>query len=639
MKNDSTDLLKISSKNLLTFLTLLTLGLSINLSVFAQGFTDQTRALYIMDISKYVQWPDDVMNSSDYFTIGVLTNKEDLFYELDAIAKNRQTIQDKEIRLLFFRDINMIEPTRVLYVNNNEGYKIDKVLDKIKGSHTLLMGEEYEFRQSMMNFVVVNDSPRFEVNESLLNSEGMTVKPIFLAQAIKTREDWEELFAVTEVELVEERVITEEQRQLIAELDKEIEIQKALIAAQLARLDSLDFAIQKKQENLKKKEKELQKYLSEIYSQKKVMADMALEIERIGIEKKDADRLLSESKDKFAKNEAINNELEQQIKFQIKELEKQKLIIYFVSVFLVLMIGLAYFAYVNYRNKKKANIILQEKNDLITTQKEEIKLQRDEAENQRDQIAYQKKHITDSIEYAKRIQTAILPSLELFSDEIDHFVLYKPRDIVSGDFYWVNEMDNKQIIIAADCTGHGVPGAFMSMLGVSLLNEIVINKGIYHPDEILNALREEIITSLKQVEGGSDVKDGMDMTVCTLDYKKDTLEFSGANNPLYFFHDDELIQIKADKMPVAVHERMEKFSLHKMKIKKGDTFYTFSDGYVDQFGGPRQKKYLSKNFRNLLIEIKDKPMIEQGKILDNTFEEWRSEVEQVDDVTIIGVRY
>ncbi len=638
MKNDSTDLQKFSSKSLFAVLSLFILSLSLNV-LFAQGFTDQTRALYIMDISKYVQWPDEVMESSEYFTIGVLTNKEDLFYELDAIAKNRKTIQDKEIRLLFFREINMIEPTRVLYVNNNEDYKIEKVLEKIKGNHTLLMGEEYEFRQSMMNFVVINDSPRFEVNESLLNSEGMSVKPIFLAQAVKTREDWEELFTVTEVELVEEKVITEEQRRLIAELDKEIEKQKALIAIQMAQLDSLDMAIQKKQENLKKKEKELQKYLSEINSQKKLMANMALEIERIGIEKKEMEKVLSLSKAELDENISRNNELADQIKIQLKEIEKQKLITYFISIFLILMIGLAYFAYVNYRNKKKANIALQEKNDLITTQKEEIKKQRDKAENQRDQIAYQKKHITDSIEYAKRIQTAILPSLELFSDKIDHFVLYKPRDIVSGDFYWVNEMNDRQIIIAADCTGHGVPGAFMSMLGVSLLNEIVINKGVYHPDEILNALRDEIIISLKQVEGGSDVKDGMDMTVCTLDYKKDTLEFAGANNPLIFFNDGELTQIKADKMPVSVHENMGKFSLHKMKIKKGDSFYTFSDGFVDQFGGPRQKKFLSKNFRTLLLEIKDKPMIEQGKILDETFEEWKSEVEQVDDVTIIGVRY
>ncbi len=639
MKKNSPYTVNKSGKDSLSFLFLIMIGISMSLSVFSQGFTDQTRALYIMDISKYVQWPEDIMGSTEYFTIGVLTNKEELFYELDAIAKNRKTIQDKEIRLLFFRDINMIEPTRVLYVNKNEDYQIDKVLDKITGNHTLLMGEDYEFREAMMNFVVINDSPQFEVNESFLNSEGMTVKPIFLAQAVKTREDWQELLKVTEVELVEEKIITEEQRIQIAELDEEIELQKLLIATQMARLDSLNIAIEQKQASLKTKERELQKYLVEIRSQQKIMTDMSLEIERIEIEKKEMERVLGESKKELDDNIARNNELADQIKIQLREIEKQKLITYFISVFLILMIGLAYFVYVNYRNKKKANIALEEKNVLITRQKDEIKQQRDVAEMQRDQIAYQKKHITDSIEYAKRIQTAILPSLELFSDEIDHFVLFKPRDIVSGDFYWVNELDNKQIIIAADCTGHGVPGAFMSMLGVSLLNEIVINKGIYHPDEILNSLRAEIIISLKQVEGGSEVKDGMDMTVCTLDYKNDTLEFSGANNPLILFQDGELIQIKADKMPVAVHDNMKKYSLHKLKIKKGDTFYTFSDGFVDQFGGPNQKKFLSKNFRILLTEIQDKSMIEQGKILDSVFEEWRTDVEQIDDVTIIGVRY
>ena len=144
---------------------------------------------------------------------------------------------------------------------------------------------------------------------------------------------------------------------------------------------------------------------------------------------------------------------------------------------------------------------MKEKNKLISDKKQEISKQRDIAEMQRDQIAYQKKHITDSIEYAKRIQRAILPSLELFSDRIDHFVLYKPRDIVSGDFYWVDEFDHTQIIITADCTGHGVPGAFMSMLGVSLLNEIVHNKGIHKPDQILNELRENVIASLKQEVG------------------------------------------------------------------------------------------------------------------------------------------
>lgn len=608
-------------------------------SSYSQGFNDQTRALYILDISKYVEWPPEVMNASSDFKIGVLSTDDKLFWELDAQANTRKTIQGKEIKLLFFREISQIEPTRVLYVNKNEGYNIEKILEKITGKHTLLISEGYEFRQSMLNFIVVDNYPRFELNEDLLNREGMKVNELFQAQAIKTREDWEILFNKTDVELKEEKQITEQQRQLIAELDREIELQKKMIAAQEARLDSLDMAIQNKQKNLVLKEAELRKYQNEINEQRKLVARMVEQIREKEIDLGEKEKTLAENQAKIDEQNSEIKSKEEQIKIQTEEIEKQKLITYFVSVFLVLMIGLAYFVYVNYRNKKKANIALQEKNELITRQKEEIKVQRDIAETQRDQIAYQKKHITDSIEYAKRIQTALLPSLELFSDRLDHFVLYKPRDIVSGDFYWVNEMDDKQVIIAADCTGHGVPGAFMSMLGISLLNEIVINKGIYHPDEILNELRSYIIASLKQIEGGSDVKDGMDMTVCTLDYKNDILEYSGANNPLYLVSKGELTEIKADKMPVAVHERMDKFTLHKLKIKKGDTFYTFSDGYSDQFGGPKMKKFLSKNFRNLVMEIQDKNMIEQGEFLDRTFEDWRKDLDQVDDVTVIGVRY
>ena len=258
---------------------------------------------------------------------------------------------------------------------------------------------------------------------------------------------------------------------------------------------------------------------------------------------------------------------------------------------------------------------------------------------QRDQIAYQKKHITDSIEYAKRIQRAILPSLELFSDQIDHFVLYKPRDIVSGDFYWVDESDHTQIIITADCTGHGVPGAFMSMLGISLLNEIVHNKGIHDPGKILNELRDKVISSLKQEVGYGDIKDGMDMTVCTIHYDTGILEYAGANNPVYIIRNGELMNMKGDKMPVAIHDTMEPFSTRELKLKKGDTIYTFSDGFVDQFGGPNQKKFLSKNFRKVLLDIQDLSMYEQGIKLDQIFEEWRDEMEQIDDVTVIGIRY
>ena len=337
--------------------------------------------------------------------------------------------------------------------------------------------------------------------------------------------------------------------------------------------------------------------------------------------------------------QSVINDQEERIKVQLESIEKQKIFLIAGAFVLLLLSFLAYYIYRGYRIKKEANIKLEEKNRTISLQKDEIEKQKDLAESQRDQIAYQKKHITDSIMYAKRIQTALLPSLELFSDEIEHFVLYKPLDIVSGDFYWVSKLKDKQIIIAADCTGHGVPGAFMSMLGVTMLNEIVNGKGIEKPDEILNLLREQIVKSLKQSIDEDRVKDGMDMAVSLIDYKKNKLWFAGANNPLVFIRDGNLETIKGDKMPVAIHYSMNPFTAHEIDLKKGDTFYLFSDGYGDQFGGPRQKKFMVKHLKETLLDISALPMIEQGAKLDETFEEWKGSGPQVDDVILIGVRY
>jgi serine phosphatase RsbU (regulator of sigma subunit) len=324
---------------------------------------------------------------------------------------------------------------------------------------------------------------------------------------------------------------------------------------------------------------------------------------------------------------------------QLKAIEKQRLLLYFAIIALILVSGLVYYIYRGYRIKKEANIKLEEKNRLISAQKDEIQKQKEIAENQRDLIAYQKKHITDSIHYAKRIQTALLPSLELFSDEIEHFVLYKPRDIVSGDFYWVAKIDGKQVVIAADCTGHGVPGAFMSMLGVSLLNEIILNRKIIQPDQILNVLREYVIHSLKQSVQTSGVKDGLDMCICLIDFENNKMQFAGANNPLWIISGGQLNEIKGDKMPVAIHDNMPPFTNHIIDLKKGDTFYIFSDGYADQFGGPQQKKILNKNFKMLLQNLQDLPMLQQGARIDEFFEGWRKELEQIDDVCVIGIKY
>jgi serine phosphatase RsbU (regulator of sigma subunit) len=332
-------------------------------------------------------------------------------------------------------------------------------------------------------------------------------------------------------------------------------------------------------------------------------------------------------------------EQESKIKVQLATLEKQKLILYFVILALLLVSFLGYYIYRGYKIKKEANIRLEEKNRTISRQKDEIERQRDLAAAQRDQIAYQKKHITDSIMYAKRIQTALMPSLELFSDKLEHFVLYKPLAIVSGDFYWVSSHNNQQVIISADCTGHGVPGAFMSMLGVAMLNEIVNGKHIMMPDQIIENLRQGVIKSLNQNIDEDTVKDGMDIAVCLVDFKRDILWFAGANCPLYLVRGGELIHYRADKMPVAIHYKMHPFTMHEIELRKGDAFYIFSDGFADQFGGPKERKFMSMHLKETLVAMSGVPMLKQGEKLNEIFEEWRGDNPQVDDVTLIGIRY
>jgi serine phosphatase RsbU (regulator of sigma subunit) len=270
----------------------------------------------------------------------------------------------------------------------------------------------------------------------------------------------------------------------------------------------------------------------------------------------------------------------------------------------------------------------------------EIEAQRDFARFQRDQIGQQQKSIMDSIQYAQTIQNSLLPSTHLLKAELpDHFILYKPRDIVSGDFYWFSEQENHYYIAAADSTGHGVPGAFMSMLGMALMNEIVHKYPDIDPDSMLNELRSQIIETLHQKGDHGAAKDGMDMLVCKIDRQNKRMLFAGANNPLYLVRNKELIEYKTDKMPVSVHITMHPFTGHEINLQPGDHIYLFSDGYADQFGGPHGKKFKYFPFKNLLISISEKEMYEQGLQLDREFEQWKGDMDQVDDVVVIGLKF
>lgn len=271
----------------------------------------------------------------------------------------------------------------------------------------------------------------------------------------------------------------------------------------------------------------------------------------------------------------------------------------------------------------------------------EVVKQKEEIEKQRDEIAEHQKNITDSIKYAKRIQTAILPADDYIEQNLpDSFILYLPKDIVSGDFYWMNTNENEVYIAAVDCTGHGVPGAFMSIVGNNQLNYAVNVKNARKPSEILNELNKGVTNSLKQKRGKYSVKDGMDIALCAINFEQKKIQFAGAYNPLYLIRNGEFQKIKGDKFPVGSFygEELQEFTNHEFNLEKGDVIYIFSDGFADQFGGPDGRKYMYKPFRELLISIHEKPMEEQKQILHETLIEWQGDEVQVDDILVIGVR-
>ena len=252
------------------------------------------------------------------------------------------------------------------------------------------------------------------------------------------------------------------------------------------------------------------------------------------------------------------------------------------------------------------------------------------------------KQVTDSIRYAKRIQEAILPPDNFVRKLMpDSFVLYKPKDIVSGDFYWFDQVADKIFFATVDCTGHGVPGAFMSIVGHNLLKQIMNTKHYLQPAKILDELNKGVRETLHQRNfEDSATKDGMDIIICSFDKSNYELEFAAAFNPLLLIRNKELSEIKGNKFSVGIYLEKEtrSFTNHKLQMQKGDVIYIFSDGYADQFGGPRGKKFMQSQLRNLLLDIHQKPMPEQKRILDQTIEHWRGNEDQVDDILVMGFR-
>lgn len=264
-----------------------------------------------------------------------------------------------------------------------------------------------------------------------------------------------------------------------------------------------------------------------------------------------------------------------------------------------------------------------------------------ELKNAHQELAEKNKSITDSINYAKHIQDAILPDNErLHKFFSEWFIHYKPKDIVSGDFYWFEERDNKLIIAVADCTGHGVPGALMSVIGVELLNKIVNEKNVTTPSEILRHLNIGITRFFKPKENRINANDGMDMAICSIDFSTNTLEYAGAHRPLWLIRDNNLEEIKPSKHPIGGLQPGEKrvYENHTMVYNSSDLLYFFTDGITDQFGGRFEKKLMKKKFKKLLLSMHSNSLSEQKNILDEYMTKWTGNLEQVDDMLVMGVR-
>lgn len=419
---------------------------------------------------------------------------------------------------------------------------------------------------------------------------------------------------------------------------------KQLAKAELNFLEAEKMAIQI---NSKQQQMESALQLYSVYKQNKNLAKAINYLEKYS-DLKDAifneenSQQMAEMEAKY-ENDKKQKEillLENQKQLQESELEKKDveakknkiLLLTFIAGFVLVVVSLVV-SIRAFNQKKKANLLLAQ-------QKNEIEHQKQEIEVQKHIVDEKQKEILDSINYAKRIQYALLASDNLLEKHLpEYFVLFNPKDVVSGDFYWASPTKNGFVYVTADCTGHGVPGAFMSLLNISKLSQTINENKINQPDLILNNVRTEIINALNPKGSLIESKDGMDAVVCKINFEKMKLEYAAANNSFYIVRNKEVIVCKADKMPVGIgYNNDSDFTHNLIDIVKGDCIYTFTDGYADQFGGPKGKKFKYKPLEELLVANCHLPMNEQQEILQNQLTTWKGNLEQIDDVLVIGVR-
>ncbi len=620
----------------------------------------QIKVALVYQCAQNIQWQNE--NDFNTFKIAIYGNEKNIEKELVELSEITK-IKNKKIEIIKLTNIDEINNNtpHVIFITSDNLSEQNKVYKKIQNKNSILLitDNSHSKENIMINFLNIGDKITFEINSNNIRTQKLSILPRLLLIGGEVG-DIKDLYLNKEKELVDEKVKTQKyldsirlQEEKIAKQKKNIDEQKKSIAEQKNKIIKQNDSIKNQQiflelqnKNIKEKQQMLSKLFLDVDNQSNLIENQNEVLE-------EKLRYIDNQEKEVEKKQLILTDLNKKIEEQNKNLTKKNTVIetqkrsLFLSIIFII-IGFAFivFIYFAYKSKKKTNKLLKDKNHIINNKHEELQMLAEELRTQTEELDIQNtklylknENISKSLIYASRIQNAMFPAKLLFSKFFsEHFILYKPRDVVSGDFYWAKKIENRFIYTAADCTGHGVPGAFVSMLGMSLLNEITTNNSNIEANQILNQLREAIKSSLKQRSGIDGSKDGMDIALCVIDLTTYKLQFAGANNSLYIINNKKLIEIKADRQPIGIYIRERSFTNHEFQLEKDDIIYSFSDGFIDQFGGLKGRKYMTKNFKNTLINIHQEPLEKQKILLNKEFISWSGNFDQIDDVVVVGTK-
>lgn len=567
----------------------------------AQAPSDKTKATFISEISSQFIWPanDEIEN----FTIAVFGKKnEGLALSIENLLKGKK-INGKPIVVERFKTIIEFKRADLIYVNENDKFDNGRLLKKVKDQPVLILVENTpDFNKSMIAFIENKGKIQYTFNSSLIV---LKCNEAFKNKAIQNESEWQKIFATYKEQNESEKkkvLVSKSELESIVneteEKNKELEEQRLQNEKSLEEIEDLSFEAQAKELKIRAQNNEIRRNKLE------------------------------------AKNREQENELLKREKLlKDSESQSQKTIITIVSIALVLILIFTFFVIRSWYFTRKQK-------EIIEAQKARVDQQKGIILSSKQIIEEKNKDITDSITYAQRIQQAKLPDIfEVNSELKDSFILFKPKDIVSGDFYFFQKNKNGSYLAAVDCTGHGVPGAFMSLIGSDKLEAALHLHS--EPSHILNHLNKSLKKSLRQNRKDDSTRDGMDIALCWLDLKNMKLKFAGANRPLWIFRNGKTLleEYKPTKRSIGgFTEDHQEFEMHEIVLNKGDSLYMFSDGFADTFSATSGKKLTTKKFKEVLASIQNLSMKDQGIYLEKFIDDWKAGEEQVDDILVVGLR-